>query len=260
MQEQRGIPGETAGEVPAASRTQTTLHPKRGTTPALQATRHPGRKTPATRRLSTRDLRLLNWMGEQYAARMDHLQALTDTSTTAVWQIVRKLGHAGLVRKERIVAMEPSWVSPTAEGLAACGLPYGEWTPVLGRLEHVGAMNEVRIHMQTRTPDAHWISERQLMEEYAEVNAGRRGRSREHMPDGVAILDGSSMAIEVELSVKSNMRLEGILDELARRYDAILYFCAPSPYQQLTRMQRSGRWQTMGVRELPELPRPKSRY
>lgn len=259
MQEQLGNPDVRTGEVPAASRTQTTLCPKRGTTPALQATRHPGRKTPATRLLSTRDLRLLNWMGEQYAARMDHLQALTGTSTTAVWQIVRKLGHAGLVRKERIVAMEPSWVSLTAEGLAACGLPYGEWTPVLGRLEHVGAMNDARIHVQTRTPDALWISERQLMEEYAEVNAGRRERSREHMPDGVAILEGSSMAVEVELSVKSNVRLEGILDELARRYDAILYFCAAGPHQQLTRMQRTGRWPALAVRELPKLPQPKRR-
>jgi hypothetical protein len=33
---------------------------------------------PATSGLSTRDLRLLCWIGEQYAARLDHLRALTD--------------------------------------------------------------------------------------------------------------------------------------------------------------------------------------
>ena len=105
---QQGIPEETAGTVPAAKWTQTTLCPKRGTTPALQAVRQPGRTMPATRQLSTRDLRLLSWMGEQYAARMDHLQALMGTSRNAVWQIVRKLRYAGLVRQERIVAREPS--------------------------------------------------------------------------------------------------------------------------------------------------------
>jgi hypothetical protein len=149
MQEQREIPDVTAGEVPAASRTQTTLCPKRGTTSALQATRHPGRKTPATSGLSTRDLRLMCWMGEQYAAGLDHLQALTGTSRTAVWEIVSKLRRAGLARRERIVSAEPAWVIPTALGLAACGLPYEEWTPVLGQLAHVGAMNNARIHVQT---------------------------------------------------------------------------------------------------------------
>jgi hypothetical protein len=260
MQEERGITDETGGAKPAVRRTQKTLCPKRGTTPALQATRHPGRKTPATSGLSTRDLRLLCWMGEQYAARLDHLQALMDTTMMAVRETVNKLRRLGLVRMERIVAGQPAWVIPTAEGLAACGMADEVWTPALGQLTHVGAMNDVRIHVQTRTPQAHWISERQLMSEYEGVNAGRDSRSREHMPDGVTILEGRSMAVEVELTVKGNVRLETILDELARRYDAILYFCAPGPHQQLTRMQRSGRWHMMGVRELPELPRPKSRY
>src|SRR4029077_16404495 len=119
---------------------------------------------PATRHLSTRDLRLLSWMGEQYAARVDHLQALMGTGRNAVWQIERKLRHAGLVRKERIIATEPAWVIPMDEGLAAWGLPYVEWDARRGRLQHVGAMNDARIHVQTRTPDAHWMSERQLME------------------------------------------------------------------------------------------------
>jgi hypothetical protein len=260
VQELQGIPGKTPAAKPVVRRTQKILCPKRGTTAALQATTHPGRKTPATSGLSTRDLRLLCWMGEQYGARLDHLQALMDTSMMAVRKTVDRLRRLELARMERIVAGEPAWVIPTAEGLAACGLPDEVWTPALGQLTHVGTMNDVRIHMQTRTPGAHWISERQLMREYEGLNAGRDSRSREHVPDGVAIVEGGSMAVEVELTVKGNVRLETILDELARRYDAILYFCAPSAHQQLTRMQRSGRWQTLGVRELPGLPRSKSSY
>lgn len=260
MQEEQGIQTETAAVKPAVRRTQKTLCPQRGTTPALQATPDPQRKTPATSGLSTRDLRLLGWMGEQYGARLDHLQALTGITMTAVRLTVGKLRRAELVRTERIVSAQPMWVIPTADGLAACAAPYEVWTPALGQLPHIGAMNEVRIHVQTRTPDAHWISERQLILEYADVNAGHRGRAREHRPDGVAIREGHSIAVEVELSVKGNVRLEGILDELARRYDAILYFCAPGPYQQLRRMEQTGRWRSLAVRELPELPRPRTTW
>jgi hypothetical protein len=40
----------------------------------------------------------------------------------------------------------------------------------------------------------------------------------------------------------------------------VLYFCAPGPYQQLKRMHGKGRWQSLGVRELPELPQPKVQW
>jgi hypothetical protein len=35
------------------------------------------------------------------------------------------------------------------------------------------------------------------------------------------------------------------------RFDAVLYFCATSTHRQLTELAASGRWPTLGVRELP---------
>ena len=203
--------------------------------------------------LSTRDLRLLGWMCEQYGARRDHIQALTNGVPEVARQVTRRLRLAGLARAERIVVGEPPWVIPTAKGMAVCGLPYDVWTPRLGQLGHVYAMNVVRIHVQTRAPQAEWISERQIMWEYRQEDTRGRTRNRKHIPDGVTVFEGQRVAIEVELSSKDDRTLARILDELARRYDATLYYCSPRPHKLLERMERSGRWANLGVRELPEL-------
>ncbi len=103
-------------------------------------------------------------------------------------------------------------------------------------------MNDVRLHVQGRAPGTEWVPERVL---------ARDRRAGEHLPDGVAITEGRRVAIEVELTVKSRERVTAILDELAGRFDAVLYFCAAGPHRQLTELAESGRWPALGVRELP---------
>ena len=61
------------------------------------------------------------------------------------------------------------------------------------------------------------------------------------------------MAIEVELTVKSQRRVRLILDELSGRYDTVLYWCAPGAHRQLSALCESGRWPRLGVRDLPRL-------
>ncbi len=63
--------------------------------------------------------------------------------------------------------------------------------------------------------------------------------------------DGQRVAIEVELTIKSRRRVTAILDELTARYDTVLYFCAPGPHRLLSEFADTGRWPTLGIRELP---------
>jgi hypothetical protein len=141
-----------------------------------------------------------------------------------------------------MIVGEPAWVTPTSAGMAACGSGFGVWRPRIGLLAHVAAVNDVRLHIQGRAPGTEWIPERVLAKER---------RTGEHLPDGVAITEGTRVAIEVELTVKSRERVTTILDELTSRFDAVLYFCAPGPHRQLTELAESGRWPALGVRELP---------
>lgn len=193
-----------------------------------------------------RDLEILGWLAEQYGARVDQLELLLDCGPRTVQRTIARLRAAGLVRTERLLVGEPAWVIPTGAGMAACGSGFGVWRPRIGLLAHVAATNDVRLHVQGRAPLTEWIPERVL---------ARDRRSGEHLPDGVAITDGRRVAIEVELTVKSRSRVTAILDELAARFDAVLYFCAPGPHRQLTELADTARWPTLGVRELPSPPR-----
>lgn len=197
-------------------------------------------------RLRERDLAVLRWMCQQYAARMDHLEALIGRRRKVTDECVRRLRAAEFVRSERIVVGQPTWVIPTHKGAQACGLRYWLWKPRLGALTHVCAINDVRLHIQAQKPESTWLPERQLLAE-----AKAQTSTISHVPDGVLLVDGHRIAIEVELTAKTVSRLEAILDAHTRRYDGILYYCAKPPRSHLRALEESGRWRKLGVRELP---------
>ncbi len=192
--------------------------------------------------LRCRDLDLLAWLGEQYAARVDQLETLLDCGPRTVQRVLMRLRAHGLVLTRRLLVGEPAWVIPTGAGLRAAGQSFGVWRPRIGLLAHVAAVNEVRLHVQARSPQSEWVPERVLARDRA---AG------EHLADGVVLIGGQRVAIEGELTVKSQRRVRAILDELSGRFDAVLYFCASGPHRQLTELAESGAWPKLGVRELP---------
>jgi DNA-binding transcriptional ArsR family regulator len=189
-----------------------------------------------------RDLNAVAWIGDQYAGRVDQLERLMDCSPRTMQRTLARLREAGLVSVRRVLAGEPAWVFPTSAGLRACGSSFGVWAPRIGLLSHVAAVNDVRLHIERRSPGSGWICERAL---------GRDRTGGEHLPDGVVLVDGQRVAIEVELTIKSRRRVTAILDELTARYDTVIYFCAPGPYRLLQEFAETGRWPTLGVRELP---------
>ncbi len=193
--------------------------------------------------LRARDLEILCWIGEQYGARTDQLEILLDCGPRTVQRILARLRAAGLVTTRRLLVGEPAWVIPTSRGLRACGQGFGVWHPRLGLLGHVAAVNDVRLHVSRRSAESEWICERVLT---------RDREPGEHLPDAVVIAEGRRVAIEVELTVKSQRRVRLILNELVGRFDTVLYFCAPGPYRQLSGLVESGRWPALGVRELPD--------
>jgi hypothetical protein len=211
-----------------------------GSRGVARASRTVGRAEHET--LRRRDLEVLGWLGEQYGARIDQLEVLMGCGPRTVQRTVARLCAAGLVQTRRLLVGESAWVLPTAAGMAACGSGFVVWRPRIGLIAHVAAVNDVRLHVQGRAPSTEWVPERVL---------GRERGAGEHLPDGVAITEGRRVTIEVELTVKSRRRVTAILDELAGRFDAVLYFCAAGPHRQLTELAESGRWPTLGVRELP---------
>jgi hypothetical protein len=192
--------------------------------------------------LHPRDLVLLGWLAEQYAATTDQVGVLLGCGSRSVQRVLARLRDAGLVCTHRVLVGQPAWVTPTRAGLRACGSQYKLWQPKLGVLLHTAAVNDVRLHIQSRSPGSEWVSERAL---------ARDRRAGEHLPDGVVVTDGQRVAVEVELTVKSERRVRAILDELTGRFEMVLYYCPPATFRQLSALKDNGHWPTLGVRELP---------
>lgn len=195
--------------------------------------------------LQRRDLELLRWSAEQYAARTDQLQLLAGCGARTMRRTTARLRARGLIEARALFVGEPAWVTPTSAGLRLSGSPFRVWSIRVGLLQHVGAVNDVRLHIHERASSSLWICERALARE-------RKDR-QDHLPDALVITeDGQRVAIEVELTPKSEKRLIAILDELSHRFDALAYFCAPATQRQLGALADSGRWPKLSVRPLPE--------
>jgi hypothetical protein len=193
--------------------------------------------------VSRRDLDALCWIGEQYAVRADQLQARLGCNPRTVQRLLARLREQRFAEVRRLLVGEPAWVIPTVKGLRAAGLSFGMWRPRLGSLAHVSAVTEVRLHVQSRSPDGEWVCERALVRE--------KLTPQEHLADGVVVLNGRRLAIEVELTVKSKRRTRLIVEELAGRYDAVLYYCAPGPHRLISELAAAENWPSLGVRDLP---------
>jgi hypothetical protein len=179
-----------------------------------------------------RDWFVLQWIGEQYAARLDHVQSLLgheagkgvkvagQISRNAARQVVGRWKRAGLADAKKILADEPAWVWLTARGLHELGLAFKPYTPSLARLEHLHRVNQVRMALEEQRPDDVWFSER----EFRADMVYEKGVILPHIPDGILETQRGDIAIEVELTVKKPADLEAILRELARDYVQVWYF------------------------------------
>jgi hypothetical protein len=194
--------------------------------------------------LSRCDLKALAWVGEQYAVRTDQLCVFLGCTPRTVQRLLLRLRERRLVEVRRVLVGEPAWVIPTVKGLRASGLSFAAWRPALGLLAHVAAVTDVRLHVQSRSPESEWVCERILARE--------KQSPQEHLADALVLLDGRRIAVEVELTVKSKRRTRAIVEELLGRYDAVLYYCAPGPHRLLSELSTDRVWPSLGIRQLPE--------
>lgn len=200
---------------------------------ATQKTRLP-RWDKGQPRWTERDIAILLWIAEQYGVRRDLLgillarwgqvQTLTPgqvaASTVKDW--VQRWRSADVLGSTLVYMGQPSWVWLTRTGLDHLDVEYRYWEPRARSLPHLHAINQARLIVEARQPEAEWRSERALRAGQP-FTAGQTGG--EHQPDAEVLIGAQRVAIEVELHIKSKKRQPAILYALARRYDGIWYFC-----------------------------------
>jgi hypothetical protein len=177
--------------------------------------------------ITDRDVAVLRWLGQQYAARSDVLRVLLgrlspgspriegQLAETTLRDVVARWEDRGLVERDRLLGH--LWVAPTPKALRLVGLEVRAWSFVIPQLAHVHAVGVVRLALEPSIPPGgRWLSEREL----------RREAGKSLVPDGAVQLPedltveaGSGLygedvdplpkriAVEVELTRKGAARL-----------------------------------------------------
>lgn len=120
---------------------------------------------------------MLGWIGEQYGVWRDHLALLLGRAATEPTQAPGRLGETtmqklvqrwkrqGLIETATLEHGQPSWVWLIRKGLEQLELDYRYEEPKLQSLPHLYAVNQVRLWVAERLPEALWCSERHLNSE-----------------------------------------------------------------------------------------------
>lgn len=173
-----------------------------------------------------RDLYCIAWIAEQYAARGDQIQRLlsrfpdpqkpfkdTLIAETTLQDQINRWRRAGWIESRRILADEPAYSWVTKRGLQLVGLDdiYKAHEPAGTRLNHLYAVNQVRLWMDQKLT---WKSERRYRSE--KVLATKKGTKLGPIPDGLVTIKNGTAAIEVEISPKKPADVYAKLVRLAR--------------------------------------------
>ncbi len=200
-------------------------------------------------RCSARDLELLGLVGEQYALSLPQLARLMGRSLHAARWLRSRWEQAGWATGRAVLVGEPVFVWLTRRGQRVAGSEFSLWRPNPGALGHIAAVTEVRLWVAERHPGAGWVCERELARE-ARLN----GHAGQHRPDGLVVIEGRELPVEVELSHKRPARRERLMRELVARYGQAAYFAPEGPRQALERTAEAAGGGRVQIFELPQPP------
>jgi len=104
------------------------------------------------------------------------------------------------------------------------------------------AVNEVRLHIAARAPEARWVCGRSVVREQ-----GKRG----YRPNAVVRIGSERHAIVVKLQAQQVPREVGMLAAHMARHHAVAAFCRPAPRRLLERFATEYHWPKLIVCEIP---------
>ncbi len=205
-----------------------------------------------------RDVVTLQWIGEQYAVRLDQVQQLLGRDpqkqtnvagrlhSKSAWRVMKRWEAAGFVTCRYVLARQPAWLWLTAKGLNEFGLNYKPLVPKVATIDHLYWTNHIRLYCESTYPDDVWVSERTLR-----LSKLPRKGSRPHVADGELVRcdehGAYTIAIEVELTPKKPEVVEAIVRQLAMTYVGIWYFTRPIANESV-------------VRAINQLPKGKEKF
>jgi hypothetical protein len=185
-------------------------------------------------RASRRDFELLEFVGEQYAVTLPQLARLMNRRVETARSLRDRWTRAGWARSAQLAIAVPSFVWLTRAGAAVGSSPFRVWEPNPGLATHIQAVTDIRILLERDMRHGEWECERSVARGLA--RSGNR-RFRGHLPDGVLHTDAGPVAVEVELTLKSRVRLNEIVTALTAEYHEVWYFVPERLERALTELK-----------------------
>ena len=176
-------------------------------------------------RLTHRDRAALLFVADVGAIRLDDLTALLGVysdnggvGSRTGRGIVARWVRAGLASSQQVFAGVPSVVHITPAGRCWLGLDRRRRMVPFSQLPH--ALTVAALGVGFIRAGQLFVGEYGLQRELGQI----RGN---HRPDGILVADRSTVAVEVERTVKSRYRWDEIVGDLLQHYDAVQYWALP---------------------------------
>ena len=167
-----------------------------------------------------REREIVRWIARLGAVSAGQIGSRFGVGRSVAYELVRRLVLAGMLERTQTLAGDPTLISATASGIAYAGLGLPPATIRIGEVEHWLACADVAIELERRFGAESVLTDREVRFEErltgkpiasAKLGETRNGYWRLHYPD-LAALDGQRpTAYEVELTPKSQRRLETIV-------------------------------------------------
>ncbi len=186
------------------------------------------------------DREIVAWIGRVGAAGVAHVRARFGMGERWAYERLKTLVDGGLLEHRMLLHRRPGLYIATAEGLRWAGLGrLGVFRLSPGGFAHAVEVARVAAVLEPALPGWRLLSDRELRaieqddgELTGSVKVGEvAGRALLHRPD-LALVGptGRTVAVEVELSIKSRARLQQICRGYARarHLDRVYYLVAPA--------------------------------
>ncbi len=199
------------------------------------------RERPVLRAPEPWEFELLRLLAEQGAIPFDQLGRFLDAEERQAANVVKHLTKGGYADYGRTLHGEPHWAWLTARGARLSGMGFVPGSPKVGAMARIRAVNEVRLHITRRAPEARWVCGRSVVREQ-----GLKGMR----PNAVVEIGGERHAIVVKHGFPQERERELVETQMAR-YDAVIYFANPRPRALLERLKAEHHWPKLVIRPIP---------
>ncbi len=185
-------------------------------------------------RMTKRDLEILHFINQFGFCEMPHLNRRFNFKKPRNYQVVKRLLKEGLLQRQFLFYGKSGIYTLSEEGAKYTDFPPLRRLP-LAIYDHEITLIDVHTILMKQHPTARWVSERELKLKKFSKGFGQRG----HVADGKLIFpDNKVVAIELELTVKGQRRIEKILKHYSRDTDIheIWYFCSSKVIPVITKL------------------------